>query len=91
MRTVVTYDISNDKCRKRVSDILEELLIRVQYSVFEGEPPRELLQSTIQRTIQHIDPKTDSIRVYYLCASCGPKTEIYGRGPAISPDPLQIL
>ena len=32
---VVTYDIPNDKRRKKVSDLLEGYGRRVQYSVFE--------------------------------------------------------
>lgn len=32
---VVVYDISSDKQRKKVSDLLEGYGLRVQYSVFE--------------------------------------------------------
>jgi len=92
MKVVVTYDISSDASRKCISDILEELMVRVQYSVFEGEPPEPLLQAAIQEALRFIDAKTDSIRVYQLCAACSPKIGVYGRsGPATSTDSVQIL
>jgi CRISPR-associated protein Cas2 len=92
MRAIVTYDISSDTSRKLVSDILEELMVRVQYSVFEGEPPEPLLETAVQEALRFIDAKTDSIRVYRLCAACSPNVAVYGRsGPSTSADPVRIL
>jgi CRISPR-associated protein Cas2 len=92
MKVVVAYDISSDASRKCVSDILEELMARVQYSVFEGEPPEPLLQAALQEAIRFVNAETDSIRVYRLCAACSPKIDVYGRsGPTTSTEPVRIL
>jgi len=37
MHYVVAYDITNDKRRKKLSDLLETYGVRVNYSVFEIE------------------------------------------------------
>jgi len=38
MHYVVAYDITNDKRRKKLSDLLETYGVRVNYSVFEILP-----------------------------------------------------
>lgn len=79
MRTVVAYDISSDKQRRKVAKLLENFLTRVQLSVFEGELPAEVLGRAVRKALRHIDPETDSLRVYRLCGACAPRTDIYGR------------
>lgn len=91
MRVVVAYDISDDKKRQKVADLLENVLTRVQLSVFEGELPLEVLASWVKRALAHIDEETDSLRVYHLCASCAPKTDVYGCGRLLDTEPLKIL
>jgi CRISPR-associated protein Cas2 len=91
MRFVVSYDISCDRRRKKVSDLLQSMLTRVQLSVFEGDLPVEPLQKLVQRTLEHLDGETDSIRVYHLCASCAPRVDVYGRGITVEPQPVRIL
>jgi CRISPR-associated protein Cas2 len=91
VRVVVAYDISCDKRRQKVADLLEMVLTRVQWSVFEGDLPPEVLRKCIQRALRHIDPEADSIRVYRLCASCVPRTEVHGRGLVIDDNPVRIL
>ena len=91
MRVVVSYDISCDRSRTKVAGILEAILTRVQFSVFEGEIPRKILKKSIQRAIGHIDPDSDSIRVYRLCAACAPRVDAYGRKDPVEVDPVRIL
>lgn len=91
VRFVVAYDISCDRRRQKVADLLEMVLTRVQKSVFEGEVPREVLDRSIKRALGHIDPETDSVRVYSLCASCAPRTDVYGRGILPHAEPVRIL
>ena len=46
MRIVVSYDISDDKRRRKVAKIMEGYGFRVQYSVFECDlEPKQLIQS----------------------------------------------
>ena len=91
MRFVVTYDISSDASRKLVAGILEGLLTRVQYSVFEGEVPRDLLDEAVRQALPYLDASTDSLRVYRLCATCSGNGDIYGRNVATDMEEVTIL
>jgi CRISPR-associated protein Cas2 len=91
VRVVVTYDISCDRQRQKVADLLEMVLTRVQWSVFEGDLPPEVLKRSIQRALAHIDPETDSLRVYSLCAACAPRVDAYGRNVLLEDGPVRIL
>ncbi|MBL0709340.1 MAG: CRISPR-associated endonuclease Cas2 [Sulfurimonas sp.] len=76
MRYVVTYDISNDKRRTKLSDLLATYGQRVNYSVFEielNESKREKLLYEIELK-KLIDKKYDSLRFYHLCENCVPKS-----------------
>ena len=72
MKYVITYDISNDKRRKKLSDLLEGYGYRVNYSVFECE----LNQTKFDKLLYEIelqklvDKKYDSLRFYYMCKNC---------------------
>jgi CRISPR-associated protein Cas2 len=91
VRFVVAYDISCDKRRHKVADVMLGVLTRVQLSVFEGEAPREVLDRAIRRALEHIDPTADSIRVYALCASCTKRTDIFGRGILPDTAPVRVF
>lgn len=76
MKYVVTYDISNDKRRTKLSDLLETYGNRVNYSVFEielSEAKRETLLHEIELK-KLINKKYDSLRFYHLCENCVPKS-----------------
>ena len=76
MKYVVTYDISNDKRRTKLSDLLGTYGVRVNYSVFEIE----LNQTKLDKLLYEIElkklinKKYDSIRFYHLCKNCVPKS-----------------
>lgn len=91
MKVLVTYDISSDRGRQKVADLLEMVLTRVQRSVFEGQLPPEVLEKSIQRALRHIDSETDSLRVYYLCAACAVRVDVYGRSMLSDQEPVRIL
>jgi CRISPR-associated protein Cas2 len=91
VRVVVAYDISSDKKRQKVADLLEMVLTRVQRSVFEGDLPPEVLQKSVERALRNIEPETDSLRVYHLCAACAPRVDIYGCGIVPTVAAVQIL
>ena len=76
MKYVVTYDISNDKRRTKLSDLLAAYGVRVNYSVFEielSEAKRETLLHEIELK-KLINKKYDSLRFYHLCENCVPKS-----------------
>lgn len=76
MKYVVAYDISNDKRRKKLSELLDAYGVRVNYSVYEIElnkSKREKLLHEIE--LQKLfDKKYDSLRFYHLCETCVPKS-----------------
>ncbi len=74
MNYLVTYDIENDKKRKKISDELEAFGIRVNYSVFECKLNKTKLKILIKKLEELIDKKYDSIRFYHICQNCTPKS-----------------
>ncbi len=91
MLHLVTYDISSDRHRQRIADLLHGALHRVQYSVFEGEPPDKLLDQTVERCLPHLTAASDSLRVYHLCAACAGRIRVYGHTPKTDPESIEVL
>lgn len=78
---VVSYDITNDRRRNRIFDILKSYGQHVQYSVFECELSRVALVQLRNRLDLELKPSEgDSIRYYFLCEACSKKVERIG-GP----------
>jgi len=76
MKYVVTYDITNDKRRTKLSELLEGYGVRVNYSVFEielSERKRDKLLYEIELK-KLINKKYDSLRFYHLCQNCVAKS-----------------
>ncbi|GLI52591.1 MULTISPECIES: CRISPR-associated endonuclease Cas2 [Thermodesulfovibrio] len=78
MFIVVSYDISDDKKRKKVAELLKDYGIRVQYSVFECNIDQKYLKQMINEILPYIDEKQDSLRIYYICEGCRERVETYG-------------
>ncbi|MGH9361780.1 MAG: CRISPR-associated endonuclease Cas2 [Thermoanaerobaculia bacterium] len=91
MRVVIAYDISSDRRRKKVADLLSNVLIRVQLSVFEGDVPPEVLERWVKKAVRLLDAETDSLRVYRLCAACAPRVDVYGLAMFLEGGPVRIL
>jgi len=75
---VVAYDISNNKRRKKVADLLEKHGNRVNYSVFECFVSGRELQALKEDADGLIKKKYDSILFYELCATCIEKIDRHG-------------
>jgi CRISPR-associated protein Cas2 len=91
MRVVVSYDVSSDESRRKIADALLVVLPRVQYSVFEGDVQEPVLRSAVASLLPLLDPATDSLRVYRLCAACARRMDLYGRHRTSEEGPVQIL
>lgn len=69
---LITYDISNDKRRTKLSELLDKYGVRVNYSVYECE----LNQTKFDKLLYEIelkkliDKKYDSLRFYHICKNC---------------------
>lgn len=73
---VVVYDISNDRRRTKLHNVLLDYGTPVQYSVFECLLDDQVLTRMQQAVKNVIRPKVDRVRYYYLCQSCLKKIEI---------------
>lgn len=80
MRTVVSYDISNDKRRRKVAKILEGYGYRVQYSVFECDLDAKGL-AELKRRLKPLVKARDweSVRFYPLHADCASEAQVLGK------------
>lgn len=73
---LVVYDISNDRRRTRLHNVLLDFGTPVQYSVFECSLDKEGLERMKKRVMRVIRPRADRVRFYYLCAKCLGRTEV---------------
>jgi len=80
MFVIISYDIVDDKRRNKISKMLEDYGIRVQYSVFECLIEKEQLKDIKELAEEIINPAEDSIRYYIICEECLRKIEIMGIG-----------
>jgi len=79
---VIAYDISNDRRRTRLHNVLLDYGAPVQYSVFECLlTPDELLRAK-RAVARVIRPRLDRVRYYYLCQACLARTEV-SSGPEV--------
>lgn len=77
---VFTYDISRDKTRAKVSDILERLGSRVQFSVFECRMTVEKAKIVLSQ-LELLREAGDSIRMYVVHADARLQCEHRGGAP----------
>ena len=83
MRVVVSYDISNDKRRRKVAQIMEGYGYRVQYSVFECDLNAKQLKKLKGQLRPYVKGKEmDSVRFYPLPADAVAKVEVIGNDMA---------
>lgn len=79
---VVSYDIVSDRLRAKVSKVLEEYGIRVQYSVFECRVEERRIRSLYNRLMELMNGEEEgSIRFYPVCANCENKIRTIGQVP----------
>ncbi len=92
VHVVVSYDIANDRKRRKIAQTLETLLVRVQKSVFEGEVPDGPLRKIVERAAGKVDREAgDSLRVYRLCAGCAPRVETFGTFVQVEEEDVRIF
>ncbi len=71
IRHILSYDITNDKRRRKLVKIMEGSARRVQFSVFETCLTGGQLEKVIERSMPYVKPDAgDSLRVYRVCGSC---------------------
>ena len=79
MTYFISYDIADHKRRYKVAKTLENYGLRVQYSFFQCDVGKRLLEQIISSLLDLIDDKEDSILVYPVCEECLSKAEELGK------------
>lgn len=87
---MVAYDISNHKIRRKVSIILKDHGLRVQYSVFECRLKKNQL-AELRQTLSNLIETTDTIRWYPLCSWCETSIDWQGTGEPVETDEYYLL
>lgn len=88
---LVVYDISNDRRRTRLHNLLLDFGTPVQYSAFECRLTKKdlaRLKNGIRRVIR---PRKDNLRYYYLCSACADAIEASRREEIDKSKPNQTL
>ncbi len=81
MFVLITYDISEDKRRTKIHNILKSYGQWLQYSVFECDLTKAQYAKLRHRLNKQINGETDSILFYFLCECCHGKVERIGGEP----------
>ncbi|MCY7282918.1 MAG: CRISPR-associated endonuclease Cas2 [Cyanobacteria bacterium CAN_BIN43] len=88
---VVTYDITCDKRRKKVSDLLEGYGRRVQYSVFECVLDDGKYKELQKRMKKRVNLKEDSVRFYPVSKHTLGQVEAWGGVAVTTPSGSVIV
>jgi CRISPR-associated protein Cas2 len=75
---VVSYDIVNNRRRRKVAKILEDYGTRRQKSVFEARLTPVLWRKMWLELARAIDEREDRIDAYRLCADCTGRMDSLG-------------
>lgn len=87
---LVTYDVSNNRRRTKLANLLEDYGKRVQESVFEIWLTPAHLRELQKRMKKFIKPEEDNVRMYHLCQLCCDRVQVIGEGPVPAP-PTSII
>ena len=88
MFVTISYDIPDDKRRTKVHKMLKSYGQWMQYSIFECADLTDTQYAKLRSRLDRlIDPQTDSVRFYFLCACCQNKVERVG-GEAVRDDTI---
>lgn len=88
---IITYDIPDDRRRKKIADLLEGYGSRVQYSVFECILSRVKFNELKKRLGKIFKSGEDSIRFYPLSSHTFSQVEIWGEPPLTAPPTSTIV
>jgi CRISPR-associated protein Cas2 len=78
MRFIVCYDVSDDRRRQHLVDVLLDYGQRVEESVFECSLDAPLAARMIEGVRAVVDTGEDKVLVYGLCENCAEKALVIG-------------
>lgn len=79
LNIVVSYDIVDDRKRKKLANLLKDYGVRVQYSVFEIAITKKQFNSLHKQIKGLLDESKDSVKYYRLCAVCVKQIQADGK------------
>ena len=88
---LVIYDISKNKRRRKLHQVLLDFGTPVQYSAFECLLDAEEIMHMRKVMKRVIRPRVDQVRIYHLCKSCAAKVEVTCGADVLSPDSGTIV
>jgi len=88
---VVVYDISNDRRRVKLHNLLRDYGTPVQYSVFECYLKPDRAEKMKKSVIKLIKKKVDHVRFYTLCKSCLKRIEVPGSREVLTEPPDALV
>jgi CRISPR-associated protein Cas2 len=91
MFIVVSYDITDDKRRKKAHAALGDFGTRVQYSVFECILEPGELKRLQERLGKIVNKRLDSVRYYQLCEADVGKVRVVGLGSVTGVESYRII
>jgi len=86
---LISYDIGDDRRRRRLMRLVEGYAQRVQYSVFEGWLTESQVRRLLKRAGRYVVAPEDSLRIYTLCGAC--VARIDSRGEAAPAPPASTV
>ena len=86
-----SYDIVDNKKRNKIANLLKDYGERVQYSVFEANLTKNMLDRMRQEVLEYISHEEDSLRIYTLCEGCQKKVEVYGIGKVTEDEDVIVV
>jgi CRISPR-associated protein Cas2 len=75
---IIAYDISKNKKRKKISEILDKYGERINLSVYECMMTHKQKENVIEQIATIMD-KNDIVKIYFICSSCFAKSIHLGR------------
>lgn len=91
MMYFVCYDIADPERLRNVAKTLENFGLRVQYSFFQCDMPRKVMEELRDKLLTMININEDNLRIYPVCDDCLWKTAKLGKGNIFEPKTYQIL
>ena len=90
MRYVLAYDVSEDRNRQKIADLLLDHGDRVQKSVFEADLSLKELKEIVRKAEKYLQGD-DSLRIYALCETCRGRSVTRGRPEVKRPAGYRIF
>lgn len=90
MLIIVAYDITDPDRLRLIAKHCEDYGVRVQYSVFECRLELEEFQRFWDELTALIDPKTDRLVAYRVCARCAREIRTAGTQIVTSSSKQQV-